>query len=73
MLDKNCVRDLAMFRGLPPYDIPSNYTRGDGYFIMSIINKYGQDMVDKVNAELDKIESKYRRRGNEIAHMIERL
>ena len=73
MLDKNCVRDLAMFRGLPPYDTPSNYTRGDGYFIMSINNKYGRDMVDKVNAELDKLELKYRRYADEIAHMIERL
>lgn len=35
------IKDLKMLNGIPPYDGPENYVRGDGYFANSFKEKYG--------------------------------
>lgn len=42
MSNSSVERDLKTLFGLPPYDEPSNYLRGDGYFAQSLERKYGK-------------------------------
>ena len=37
---KNAIRDLSMFFGLPPYDGAGNLVNADSYFANSIEEKY---------------------------------
>ena len=40
------VDELKKLNGLPPYDGPSNYVRGDGYFAASLEAKYGASIAE---------------------------
>jgi hypothetical protein len=41
----DCLEDLRKLAGLPPYDGGANPCRGDGYFAMSINQKYDSAVV----------------------------
>lgn len=41
------VDDLKKLRGIYPYNIPSNQCYKDGYFALSIKNKYTEDEIKK--------------------------
>lgn len=43
--------DLARFDGLPPYDDPSNTSRGDGYFQKDMEKRYKMS-IDKIRAKV---------------------
>ena len=39
--------EVKKFLGKSPYDKPSNTSRGDGYFRLSLNDKYGKQNVDE--------------------------
>lgn len=50
--DKICVpedamRDSRILLGVKPFDGPTNYCYGDGYFAMACERKYGKDVFDE--------------------------
>ena len=45
---KEAIKDLKMLHGMPPYDSPSNYCKGDGYFANNMIKKYNMSMRDLI-------------------------
>ena len=52
---KACIDDLKKLSGLPPYDGPSNYVAGDGYFAMSIKRDYDSDILAEAEKEINKL------------------
>lgn len=55
---KQCLEDVKKQRGVYPYDTLSNPCIGDGYFLMSIKEKYPQEMINKAVKECKEIEQK---------------
>lgn len=52
MTDKsNLVDDCRKYLGKTPYNTSSNICLGDGYFYMSMCNKYGeQEVINTIKA-----------------------
>ena len=57
---KQCFSDMKKYRGLYPYDgyIPC---KGDGYFGVSITEKYDMDLVRYVSSILNEKEDKFQK------------
>lgn len=47
-----CIRNLKMFYGLPPYDGPTNYCRNDSWFKISIYNDFEEETIIQAKAEI---------------------
>ena len=41
----NCIADCKKFLGLPPHDTDTNVVKGDGSFLRSLYDKYGEAAV----------------------------
>lgn len=50
----NCVNDLRKFRGLSPYNTPSNYVANDGYFGAWINRNYSKQTRAVAEAILER-------------------
>lgn len=46
MYNNAMIDDCKKFLGLAPYNSCCNIVQGDGYFLLSLYNKYGKDNVN---------------------------
>ena len=51
---KKCIDDLRKFNRLPPYDTPSNYVAGDGYFANWLEEEYPQEVLEEAQEVISK-------------------
>lgn len=49
---EDCKNDLRKFYFLPPFNTPSNFVAGDGYFLVSIHDNYPKEIRKKAIEEL---------------------
>lgn len=49
------IDDLKKFYALPPYDKDMNLCRYDGYFMASLKQQYGEEMVRVADAQLQPL------------------
>lgn len=52
MARRTAEDQLRKLNGLPPYDTPSNYVRGDGYFWLSIKREFSKKDIDAAKKKL---------------------
>jgi len=55
---EECLDEVKMLRGIPPYNGSGNQCKGDGYYAKSIYAKYPKSLIEKANTECNKIQNK---------------
>ena len=62
-MKRNLTDDVKKYLGIPPYDVNSNFVRGDGYFAVDCHNLYGKeeflDECKRVYTEWNELRNKY--------------
>lgn len=47
IMNSECLKDCKKFLGVNPYNCDTNIVKGDGYFLYSLYDKYGKQVVEE--------------------------